>query len=447
MSNYVWYAVAGILVFAWIAALYYATHKWSGAKKLEARGFSMYGPFVMWRTMRGRGLIEKISTRRRLWGAYGDLAIVLCGLAAIVMMGLLVFTATQVPSIGSENAPDPENMLGIPGINQYIPLWYGIFALAIALIVHEGAHGVLMRAGDIKLKSLGLLFLIFPMGAFAEQDDQDMINAPRRKRMRAYAVGPAANLIVAFVCMLVFTMVMMPAVSVAQNGVGLVEVPEDGPAYGILRPGMIMTSFNGTEIAARDDFVGAIANASAGQSVEVGAYYQGSYDTYTVVLGDKANYTDEASDAGMGYLGVVSTTVSTGAFHPVGDARTPTALLRNSLTFISLPLIGLSPIQGPQADFYEISGPLDAGTFWLLANAIYWVFWLNLMVGLTNVLPAYPLDGGFIFKDWLEKLYAKLGLFGGLKERQVRAAEKLVVAMSFAVLFLILWQMIGPRIM
>ncbi len=447
MSPYEWYAVAGILVFAWIAALYYATHKWSGAKMLEARGFSMYGPFLMWRTKRGRGLIEKISTRRRLWAAYGDLAIFLCGVAAIVMMALLVFTATKVTSISAENAPDPENMLGLPGINQYIPLWYGIFALAIALIVHEGAHGILMRAGDIKLKSLGLLFLIFPMGAFAEQDEADMNNAPRRKRMRAMAVGPAANLIVAFVSVLVFSMVLMPAVSVARGGVGIVEVPDDGPSNGILEPGMILTSFNGTAIATRDDFVGAIANASAGQTVVVEAYSGDAWASYTVVLGDKSNYTGVASDAGRGYLGVVSTTVTTDAFHPIGDARTPSALLESSLTFISLPLIGLSPIQGAQADFYEVSGPLDAGTFWLVANAIYWIFWLNLMVGLTNVLPAYPLDGGFIFKDWMDKLYAKLGLFGGVRERQAQAAEKLVLAMSFAVLFLILWQMIGPRIM
>ena len=179
----------------------------------------------------------------------------------------------------------------------------------------------------------------------------------------------------------------------------------------------------------------------------VEAYSGDAWASYTVVLGDKSNYTGVASDAGRGYLGVVSTTVTTDAFHPIGDARTPSALLESSLTFISLPLIGLSPIQGAQADFYEVSGPLDAGTFWLVANAIYWIFWLNLMVGLTNVLPAYPLDGGFIFKDWMDKLYAKLGLFGGVRERQAQAAETLVLAMSFAVLFLILWQMIGPRIM
>ena len=45
--------------------------------------------------------------------------------------------------------------------------------------------------------------------------------------------------------------------------------------------------------------------------------------------------------------------------------------------------------------------------FYLIANAMYWLFWLNLMLGATNALPAVPLDGGFVFRDGVEALLTR----------------------------------------
>ncbi|MFH0815402.1 MAG: site-2 protease family protein [Methanobacteriota archaeon] len=439
--------LAGTVILLWILCVYYFFARSPWGKGAEAAGFSMYGPFIMWRTKRGRELLENLSKYRKLWGFYGDAAIACAAAAAIVMMGLLMWQSVLVPSIASEDAPSPETMLGLPGINKFIPFGYGIFGLAIAIIVHESAHGILMRLGGIRLKSLGLLFFVVPVGAFAEQDEEDMRNGSRRGRMRVFAGGPMANLLLAFVCMAVFSSVLMPAVQPAREGVGVMNVGAGTPADGTLETTMIITSFNGTAVADYADFSDAIAITHANQTVAITVYYQGAERSFNVTLDDRGDYVGGADNEGRGYLGISGGTVSTDRFHPIAGAKNSTALVRNFLIFITLPISGGSPVEGAQMDFYTVSGPLDEGTFWLLSNAVYWVFWLNLMVGLTNVLPAVPLDGGYIYKDWLEKLFGKLGLKGGNRDEQVKLVDKIVLATSFLVLALILWPLIGPRIM
>jgi membrane-associated protease RseP (regulator of RpoE activity) len=76
---------------------------------------------------------------------------------------------------------------------------------------------------------------------------------------------------------------------------------------------------------------------------------------------------------------------------------------------------------------------------------MYWLFWLNLMLGATNALPAVPLDGGFVFKDGVEALLARFrrGLPAERRDRVVRGVS---YAFALMILALILWQIIGPRL-
>ena len=98
--------------------------------------------------------------------------------------------------------------------------------------------------------------------------------------------------------------------------------------------------------------------------------------------------------------------------------------------------------------FYQVQGPaawMPAPLFWILVNALYWLFWLNLMLGATNALPAVPLDGGYIFKDGIESLVSSLrkGITVEARDRIVRG---LSYTFAFLILALVLWQLIGPRI-
>jgi membrane-associated protease RseP (regulator of RpoE activity) len=84
--------------------------------------------------------------------------------------------------------------------------------------------------------------------------------------------------------------------------------------------------------------------------------------------------------------------------------------------------------------------------FWLLTNALYWIFWINLMLGLTNVLPAVPLDGGYLFRDSLDYVVEKLKK-GYSKEQRDKVVASVTLAFALGVLFLIVWQLVGPALM
>jgi len=172
-----------------------------------------------------------------------------------------------------------------------------------------------------------------------------------------------------------------------------------------------------------------------------------------IVLADAYQYQTSATKdetlRGRGFLGVGSFAISTAYFHPIGGADAFGGLVQSSLNYVFLPFRGLQPLGAPYTDFYQVNGPLAAlpeGAFWILANAFYWLFWLNVMLGATNALPAVPLDGGYIFRDGLHALVARLRK-GISAERQDRVVKNVSYAFALMILALILWQFIGPRIL
>jgi membrane-associated protease RseP (regulator of RpoE activity) len=95
------------------------------------------------------------------------------------------------------------------------------------------------------------------------------------------------------------------------------------------------------------------------------------------------------------------------------------------------------------------SGPLTGlGTdaFWVGANILYWLAWMNLLLGLSNALPLVPLDGGLLFRDFAASIAARwhrawdaarLDAFG----------TRAVAYSSVIVLVLLVWQFVVPRLL
>jgi len=70
---------------------------------------------------------------------------------------------------------------------------------------------------------------------------------------------------------------------------------------------------------------------------------------------------------------------------------------------------------------------------------------MNLMLSLTNALPAVPLDGSYVYKDGVSYLLEKL--FKKIDAIEVdKISNNILVITSFLVFFLIIWQLIGPHI-
>jgi membrane-associated protease RseP (regulator of RpoE activity) len=342
-------------------------------------------------------------------------------------------------------------IIGIPGLNPLIPLGYGVVGLIAAVIIREFSHGILSRASKIKLKSLGILFFIIPIGAFTEPDEEELAKVEKRKRGRVYAAGPTSNIILGVVCAVIFSSIFMSCVKPAHEGVAIINIVPDSPASNNLTAGMIITDVNGTAITNSLNFDNAMSLTKASQTINITIYAKnlGSL-RYEVVLANRFDYTGKEEDQGRGYLGVYTTSMERilNYYHPLSTTKTFSDVGRSMLFYLSLPIMGLSPIQYPTTNFYTIGNFfsfMPEPIFWTLANCFYWLFWINMMVGLTNTLPAVPLDGGYLFKDGLDWLISKVRR-GLKKEKREEYVSTVSFLLALFVLALILWQLIGPRI-
>jgi membrane-associated protease RseP (regulator of RpoE activity) len=455
--------IESILVFVSILLLYavcvFLLHKKGFLKK---HNISFYGPALMWRTERGIHFLKNRAKRRRFWKLYGNFGIIFCFITMVLMTALMVMTAWMVFGFTAEQRsalPGPEVALVLPGINPILPLeylGYILLGLIVAIIVHEFSHGILTLVDQLKVKSLGILYLIVPIGAFCEPDEEEVKKTNILSRMRIYSAGPTANFVVVIISIILFSGLCMSAVQPAADGGIVFAVDSNSPASEIgLQSGVIITSLNNTAIQNGSEYFMVWNNTKANQTVSITYVKSGTEYTSEVLLGDKyieyakrpTIYMNNASYKGKGYLGVQSLLRDSVFTEYLAVLKNPfTNFPQGLLTFYSLPLLGYfagyNPIVSPFADTYQITGPLNVlpvPLFWIIVNAIYWIFWLNLAVSLFNVLPMIPLDGGFLFNDGVRALIQRIK-----KGIQEETKEKIVKNVSLAISLLILGLILIP---
>jgi membrane-associated protease RseP (regulator of RpoE activity) len=258
-------------------------------------------------------------------------------------------------------------------------------------------------------------------------------------------------------------------------GVVLTSISSGYPADEAgLEPGMIIYSLNDTVSRNVSDLKTVLRSTVGGQQVNVTALvYDGDLGTYvpeasvtSVTLTSRLAYYQEVSPGTVdedfedyGFMGINSAYMGAGVNDPqiiLDRLATPFAgaddlssYVTSSLGYIALPFYGLAPLTSTITDLYEPQGAWGAlpdGVFWVLVNCAYWIFWINLMIGMTNVLPAVPLDGGYLFRDGLDALVKRFRKNASDEER-VKYVGKITYALAIFVLFLILWQLIGPRLL
>ena len=414
---------------------------------------TLFGPALMIKTKRGRALLDRWGRFRRFWTVSGDIGIGLAVTSMVAIVVLLFIDAIVAIHLSPSQAPSPTEALGIPGLNPIIPLGYGIVALVVGIVLHELTHGVIARSQKIGVKSLGVLWCVIPVGAFVEQDDEEMQKASRRIRDRVAAGGILANLVLAVVFFVGLSLVVSNSVAVNANGVGIAYIVPNTPAQNAsLAPGDIITALNATPTptdAALQDF---LANSTAGAPVAV-TYYSvtvGHSVTTTITLTSLERYTGDAADAHKGFLGIgisvlTPAQIRSTLINPFASSSGP---LIGGIDWIVLPLATIEPVQGATSSFFHVSGPLgggNAGTFWIAANILYWLAWMNLLLGISNALPLVPLDGGLLFRDFAATLAARIKR-GWSEARVEQFGGQAVAFTSILVLVLLVWQFVVPRL-
>jgi membrane-associated protease RseP (regulator of RpoE activity) len=444
VNPYLGYEIALLAVLGYGLAVYAL---WRTGHVGPDRTFSLMGPALMVKTQRGRSSLDRWGRFARFWTVAGDVGISLAVVAMAVILILLLFGAVASFRLTPSEAPSPATALGLPGINPIIPLGYGIVALVVGIVLHELSHGVVARSQRIGVKSLGILWCVIPVGAFVEQDEAEMQAASRRRRDRVAAAGVLANFVLAVVFFAALSGVVATSVQPVANGVAIAYVEGNTPAANqSLVPGDILLSINGSTTSSVASFESALAATHPHEVVAV--VYRATNGS---VVRTNITLASSPTVAGRGFLGIAVDVLTPAEIKqtlvsPFSSSYGP---LAGSVYWLVLPLASLEPVAGPTAGLFHITGPmavLGSTNFWIVANLLYWLAWMNLLLGLSNALPLFPLDGGLLFRDFASSIAARWHR-GWTAARLDEFGARAVALSSAVVLVLLVWQFVVPRLL
>jgi len=356
---------------------------------LKKRNIEVGPGILMWRTKRGLNFIDNTAKAHKGgWRTFGTAAVIVGFAFMVFMLVNLILNAAFI--ITRPAVAPPGVRLVIPGLT--IPLLEGLIAILSVLLVHEFAHGFVLRAQGLPTKSVGAMVFIAIPGAFVEPDEKRLKKAPVMQRLRVYGAGSFANVLLALVCLSILLVVVVP-----RPGVYVWETAENTPAYGVLQPGMRLLSIDNVQMNEWEDFHDFMDNTHPGDNLTIVT----NENTFIITL------TSSEENENLGYLGLVSIS----------------AISRSD--FIN-PLFTLSVI-GWGIMGYPIFHPYCNTAYlpWPIVSLLTWMFLLNFAIGLFNMLPAIPLDGGYILEGIVEK------------RTSAKTARRVALGFSFLVLALI----------
>lgn len=340
MNGIYYYLIAFVVIWVLVAIFH---------ERLSNHGVELNFPVIMWKTQRLRGLISRISNiSPTFWRWYMNLGVIVAFGAMIFITGTILASLPSVFETPSVSIVLPG--VDIPGSQIYVPFVYGLIGLATVLIVHEFSHGIQAVGEKIPIKSIGLLLFAIIPGAFVEPDEDKLKEAKKTSRLRVYAAGSIANVTLALIALVLLSLVSAGIPHYfEEDGIAIDRIVSDSPSEGILKSGMVLKAIDNYTISNSTDYIGVVSSFSPGDNVTV----KTDQGTYHVTLGKNPN------NESVGFFGI--------------QANKHFKLADDSL------------------------GPLP----WILfelADLFQWVSMLNLGIGLFNLLPIKPLDGGYMLE-------------------------------------------------
>lgn len=327
-------------------------------KKLEWQGIA-----GMYKTKVGVSLMQKLADRHGplfKWLGYLGIGVGFTGMFAILWMLIWGFwkliTDPAAPAVVAPVIPG----FNIPGVGIEVPLVIGWLALFVVIVVHEFSHGVVSKAHKIPVESSGLLVFGPILGAFVEPNEKKLKKSSDVVQYSIFAAGPFSNIIAAGVVVILgFFVSLAIGLVTTPGGVMLDTVtPESPAAEAGLEADMVLVEAKGVPIETQQDLIAALSTVREGEDVTLAT--------------DRGEYTVTA--------------------RPDADERTDKGIL------------GISFRQDLEA---------NEGMGWLFTilaivqEFITWLFILNLGIGLANLLPLGPVDGGQMIRTFFVSLWGK----------------------------------------
>lgn len=161
-----------------------------------------YGPILALKTesVAFFDWFRRYSRGLRIYGTIGVLMVII---VSVLMVGLILLSVNLTITLKPEPTAinKPQNLFLIPGLNEFVPSTFAVwFAFILTLVIHEFGHAILCRVEHIKVKAMGVLFFVIPIGAFVEPDEEGVNKAKSWAKMRMYGAGIMNNLVIGVLC-------------------------------------------------------------------------------------------------------------------------------------------------------------------------------------------------------------------------------------------------------
>lgn len=392
--------ILSVLVFVGILALIIFKNR----DEIEVQNYILF----IRRTDKGRDLISKISSlNERFWNKLGSLSIIV-GFGGMVFVFFFLSNILWGQIRGAPTAGGPALVIpvpagegiAVPGVIG-VPFWSWIISIGLLMFAHEGMHGVMVKTVKSKIESLGVLLLAVIPGAFVEPDEDDLKQKNWKDQLKVYSSGSFANfclslffiLLVAFV---VGPLFFRPAVGFTSYVNATAYNMSKYPAQRLnITPPIL--SINGEDVKSISDLSRIMNKTRPNEEITLTTYV--NYTT-TKTHRFKLSKPPEGETGFIGIRGI----------HELNPSMIACTLV---------------PPLGGMKGCYVPKEMHRTGTVIFLREIIGWIILLNLGIGLMNLLPLKPLDGGLMVETLAERFYPE-------------KSEKIVRTVSSISLFVLL---------
>jgi len=425
--DWIVYVVLAIAIYAFIAFII----RRSG---IFSENISFFGPIMAIKTDKV-GFFDRFIPFGSILRVYGTVGV----LMVVVISGLMTYLLLRTTELTLLTQPEPtdfqkpQNILLIPGINEFIPSSFAVWtALVFTIAIHEFGHGILCRVEGIAVRSTGLLLAVIPIGAFVEPDEEDLNKTHGMAKMRMFGAGIANNLTIGVICFISLVLLLgmvVPSPIPIING-----VYQDYPAWEAELPyPSIITMVNGEPIRTREEVSAILHETSPGDAVTLTVDKAGVVSSHTLTLSAWPQELETGYESG--FMGITYYD-SEQVVHVFGNLASPEGMLYLLVAPLNIvpgaEFLRVIPYESVESSYLQV--PFDG--FWGVIHLLFWIGWINIMVGIFNALPMVPLDGGYILKEGLLRLLEGRGL--------ARYVDGIVRTVSWAVLLMLLAPILLP---
>jgi membrane-associated protease RseP (regulator of RpoE activity) len=348
---------------------------------------------------------RRYGTFLRLYGSFGVIMVVIVS-ALITVMLIISLQFTLVLQPEPTGIYKPQNILLLPGVNEYVPSTIAVWlAFVLTIAIHEFGHAVLCRVEEIRVKSTGILLAVIPIGFFVEPDEEELEQKRGMPKMRMFGAGITNNIVVGLICF--GLMVLVIGMAVPTHTPVIQGVYKDYPAaLAGVPPGSIVEKINGIGVTTREDVAAFMNTTKPGDTVMLQVGKAGQSSVYSLTL---AEWPMEYSSYSSGFMGVyyydgsILTTAARNFLAPAGFFHLMVVPFDTSFTGQYIRILAFDM---PEMAYFTV--PFDQ-SYWGIVHLLFWCGWININVGIFNAIPMIPLDGGYILKEGVERLLEKKG--------------------------------------